>query len=394
MSSILNPILSSFGLGAPNPAAFSDASAVANQKAQAVNQVQTVVTTISTSLAAASALGAPPEYVDALKKKVADGKTLLTNSSNMTPESLQQETSRLQSEFTASQFKMTQTDYNTKVNNLRTILETVKARNTAVHADTTTSKGLLTEYDKLLQDTNTALNTLLESPPVPFINLPSSGSSGSAPPPYEIPVVLTPDEIQSTLDDLDDKHEQEAGSTFSLSRLYERLKRIYKLFYTPLFYIVVILSALLGGIILSNAYIEVDNQAVLNRLFYFIYGAIGYPAVLVYSCMPSGLNPLKAWPGKTPYWSAGIFPVYRRQLVSGGADMDSSMEASIKDSAGTITSSNETQPVTLSDRLFSYVLIDKKNPAPYQVKNRKNLFYYSGTALAANIIFLIHYGLL
>jgi hypothetical protein len=229
---------------------------------------------------------------------------------------------------------------------------------------------------------------------------------------------------------------------------------MYTVFYTPLFYIVVVLSAFLGGIILSNAYAEVESEAVLNRLFYFIYGMIGYPAVLVYSCLPSGINPLKMWPGKTPYWVGGIFPYYMRYPVSlqlntpadatatANANPDATAqqggsaasimaaaqakakalaeaaaakakaaadalvnkvapsytarsnltivkESFIKDSNGTVTSSTELQPSSLSERLLSFVIVDPKNPPPYQVANRKTLFNYSAAALAANIFLLI-----
>ena len=179
MASVLNPLLSSLGLTAPNPAEYSDASTVANQKMKAVTTLQSNISTMNTSLVAATTLGVPSEYVNELKKKVADGETLLTKASNMDPANLQNEVSRLQSEFTASQFKMTQNDYNTQVSELTLILRTVDTRNKEIHEDTTTSKTLVAQYDKLLNDTNEALTTLLNSPPVYKTIDELSGSSGS-----------------------------------------------------------------------------------------------------------------------------------------------------------------------------------------------------------------------
>ena len=471
MSSTLGPILSSLGLSAPNPAQYSDASTVANQKTAAVTGLQASISVMNTALMGATAAGAPSEYINQIKKKVADGQTLLTSASTMDPAALQKETSRLQSEFTASQFKMTQDDYNTQVADLTAMVGKVTKRNTEIQADNTTSKELLAKYNTLLKDADTALTTLLNSPPVykteqdlaaEAAAAGSSGSSGSAPAAYSIPVVLTPGEIQNTLDVLDDQKDQEEGSGFSIKRAYAKFKRMYTVFYTPLFYIVIVLSAFLGGIILSNAYAEVESEAVLNRLFYFIYGMIGYPAVLVYSCLPSGINPLKMWPGKTPYWVGGIFPYYMRYPVSlqvntqatatatananaqqeggGVASMLASAQAKakalaaaasekakatvdavtakakaaaeglvgnvsssytarsnltivkesyIKDSSGMVTSSTELQPSSLSERLLSFVIVDSKNPPPYQVTNRTTLFHYSAAALAANIFLLI-----
>jgi len=64
-------------------------------------------------------------------------------------------------------------------------------------------------------------------------------------------------------------------------------------------------------------------------------------------------------------------------------------ESFMKDSNGTVTSSTELKPNSLSERLFSFVIVDSKNPPPYQVTNRTTLFHYSAAALAANIFLLI-----
>jgi hypothetical protein len=65
-------------------------------------------------------------------------------------------------------------------------------------------------------------------------------------------------------------------------------------------------------------------------------------------------------------------------------------ESYMKDSSGMVTSSTELQPSTLSERLLSFVIVDSKNPPPYQVANRTTLFHYSAAALAANIFLLIN----
>lgn len=450
MASTLNPILSSLGLSAPNPAAYSDASAVANQKSQSVAGLQTVMTTMNTALTVATTTGAPPQYVDELKKKIADGNGLLAQSATMSPAQLQEKTSSLQSQFSASQFTMTQNDYNTQVSQLNAVIVIVQKRVTEVRADKSTSSELLSQYNDLLRDARAAVKTLIDSPPVYKSESELSGSTSGSSASYIIPTVLSADSIQSSLDDLNDKKEQEEGSGFSLTRLYMRFQRMYKSFYTPLFYIIVFFSAILGGIIVSNAYAEVESGAVLNRLFYFIYGMILYPFALVYSCIPglptSILKPLTAWPGKTPYWSAGLFPAYMRspiQIIPAMTDTSQqggnlaalasavstaaakakkavtsvvksvkkavtpvstntstngvqtfTMESVVKDSAGVVTSSNEIPPTTAGDRLFSYVIVDPKHPSDYQKTNRNTLFYASATALAGNLLLLIHYGFL
>jgi len=159
--------------------------------------------------------------------------------------------------------------------------------------------------------------------------------------------------------------------------------------------------------------------------------------------MPTSiLKPMTAWPGKTPYWSAGLFPLYQRVPVitipaggstetpdieqTGGnllsmftsakkaaakaagiaieaeADLTTSSngvdtftkESVVKNKDGSIQRSNEIQPVGIVQRLFSFVIVDSKNPAPYQATNRNTLLYASGTFLVGNLLFLIRYGLI
>jgi len=438
-------ILSTLGLGAPSPAAYSDASAVATQKAQVVTGLQGTLAAISTALMGAKTMGFPAAQIDSLRQHVADGTALLGQAATMGPAALQVKVSELESKFASSQFNITQNNYNSRVASLEKILITVQEQVTAVRTDTI-SVELLSKYETLLIDTQTALTTLKASPPI-YRNPSDSGSGSSA---YIIPTVLSANDIQDRLNALNDQKDEEAGSGTNIKRWYENFTRwLSRHFIKYFIYITIFASMILGGIITSNLYLEVESGAVLSRIFYFIYGAIFYPVALIYSCIPGTpsniLNPLTAWPGKTPYWSAGLIPLYQRIPVitipaplttdaieetgepqTGGNILDifsaaksavtqATVQASvavgdikksvngaqtfdkesvIKNRDGTIKMSNEIQPNTIPARLLSFVIVDSKNPAPYQVANRTNLLYLSVAALIGNILISMGYGFL
>jgi hypothetical protein len=431
MTSILNTL----GLGPPNPAAYSDASAVATQKTQIVTTLQVTLAAMSTALMGAKTMGFPGAQIDSLKQHVADGTALLSQAANMGPAALQAKVSELESKFASSQFNITQTNYNSKVSALQAVINKVQTRVTAIRADTTTSPDLLAKYNTLLTDAQAAVATLQASPPVYKAPSDSSGSSAL----YTIPIVLEPVNIQDRLDALDDEKDNEVGSGTNLTRLYDRIKRwVNTHFITYFIYITIFASMILGGIITSNLYLEVESSAVLSRIFYFIYGAIFYPVPIAYSCMPtmpSITSPIPSWPGMVPYWSAGLIPLFQRtpvittpatvdaqvgganvldlflgakdaaaSAVTQAADAAASVtkssngvqifnkESVVKNKDGSIKTSNEIQPVGITGRLFSFVIVDSKNPAPYQVTNRTNLLYLSVAALIGNILIGVRSG--
>ena len=56
------------------------------------------------------------------------------------------------------------------------------------------------------------------------------------------------------------------------------------------------------------------------------------------------------------------------------------------------TSKNMLPTTSLSDWMFSYVIVDKKDPAPYQTKAKNNLWYMSIALSAALVSLGIAYG--
>ena len=75
-------------------------------------------------------------------------------------------------------------------------------------------------------------------------------------------------------------------------------KWFVKVFVPVAFYLSIALGALVGGIITSNHFAE--EKSLFNRIYYFVYGMLGFPFALVYGML---------YP---PLWVSTIIPIYGR----------------------------------------------------------------------------------
>ena len=306
----MSSILSTLGLGAPDPASYTNASTMASQQTQAVSSLQATVSTASAALTFATTAGVSSSVLTKLQSVVSDGKTLLAQAATMPAAKLEAARAKLESNAIASQFAAIQDQYDTTLKGLNKELPIIQARVTEIHEDKSTSAGLVSQYDSLLSDISGSIALLVASPPVFIPPASSSGSSGSKAA-YAIPTTPSAEEYQERLDLLDGKKEQEEGNGYSFSRMWRMFKYWMSTYLYPAFVSILVFSAMiLGGIIISNAYLEVEQGFIGNRLFYFIYGALGFPISILYACF------------KTPLWVAGLFPATPRVkpvAQSGGA---------------------------------------------------------------------------
>jgi hypothetical protein len=295
-------VLQSLGLGPPNPAAYSDASAVASQQTAAIGGLQSTVASVGTALSFAKTSGVSSSTLDNLQDLSTRGNTLMTQASTMNPATLATKTAALQSELMVSQFNALNEQYQKTLTDTKAIAATIDTRVKVVRADSTTSPGLLSQYETLLIDVNNSVKLLLASPPA-YTVTPSSGSSGTggSVSSYVVPTVPDADEYQSRLDDLDGLKEKEQGSGYTFSRIWRIFKHwCYVYLYKSLLVMFFISSFIFGGIVTSNAYVSSDPMYLPNRLFYFFYGALAFPISIISACV------------KPPFWVAGIFPAYVR----------------------------------------------------------------------------------
>jgi hypothetical protein len=303
-------ILNTLGLGAPDPASYTNAATMANQQKEAVGNLQTTVSTANTALTFAKTAGVSSDVLTKLQTTVSEGNTLLSRAGTMTPAELEAQRAKLESNAIAAQFAAIQDQYNTQLKELRDILPSIRTRVNDIREDKSTSAGLVSEYNSLLNDLSGSIALLVASPPIYTVTRggfgPASGSgsgsgSGSSNA-YVIPTTSTAKDYQARLDTLDGKKEKEEGTGYTWTRMWRTFKHWVSTYLYPAFiWILVFSSAILGGIIISNAYVEVEQAYLGNRLFYFIYGALGFPISIAYGCF------------KPPFWVAGLFPAYARK---------------------------------------------------------------------------------
>lgn len=415
MTSILNTL----GLGAPDPASYTNAATMASQQTQAVGSLQATIASASAALSFATTAGVSSSVLTKLKSVVSEGNTLISQAATMPAAKLEAARAKIESNAIAAQFAAIQDQYTSTLTGLQKEIPIIQARVTDIREDKSTSAGLLSEYNTLLSDISGSISLLNASPPVyiPRTAPGSSGSSGSSAA-YAIPTTPSGADYQARLDTLDGKKETEEGSGYSFSRLWRMFKYWVNTYLYPAFVSILAFSAMiLGGIIMSNAYVEVEKGFVGNRLFYFVYGALGFPISIVYACF------------KTPFWVAGLFPAKPRvnpATQSGGASVLSSVlaaapktpsltastlplqqllsgnplvpaattevtapaaaaaakpavtifkESEVKEADGTITS-NILRPSSAFD-IFSFVLVDEKKAPKYQKDGKTRLWYIS-----------------
>ena len=431
----MSSVLASLGLGAVNPAAYFDASAVASQQKKAISSLQSTLATINTSTSVLKGVGASSTALDKISVLSDKGNTLLSKASTMPPADLAKEIAIVSSEFMVEQYKAVKDLYDSTLKETTDIRAKISDRVTEVKQDTTTSKGLVSKYEALLKEVDDSMILLNSSPPfyIEESDVGSSGSSGSKAS-YVIPTVPSPTEYQDKLDTLDGLKEEEEGSGFTFSRIFRKFKNwAYLYLYTAFVGIIILSSIILGGIISSNAYAESESMYLPNRIFYFVYGALGFPLSILGGCI------------KPPFWVAGIFPAYARvapKPVQSGGLFGISIPASIPNNTiallqnqiiatsekanlipkgsipkiGVATLPSTSVPASASVPVaasasgtpfkesgthisappsvydfFSFVLVDSKNPPKYQVDGKKKLWYLSLAHGMALIGFMISY---
>jgi len=373
----------------------------------------------------------------------------------MSPATLEAKRAQIEADLIATQTTALQEQYTTALSELQAKMKVIKERVEVVTADKTTSEGLSTQYKALLSDISGSVSLLLASPPTFSTGASgSSGSSGSGPAisTYVIPTTPSPEDFQARLDTLDSAKDTELGAEFNSARTMRNFRWwINTYLVTPLFGIFIALAMLLAGSIASNAYVTAEKGYLMNRIFYFVYGALGFPLTILSACI------------KPPFWVSFLFPAYARPNVdatgnlikqAGGAlsfpslslpqvslsqvavdplvkaklipssTIDtgslSSVTSSLTGKPSTTASTDTTTEIpaatstndptatrvavftesgtsivpslSLVDSLFSFVVVDPTKPPTYQVANKKTLWYLSLAFEATLISMAIAYG--
>ena len=413
-------LLATLGLtntAAPDPSAYTNIQAEASNLTSAKSGLSDTITNIGLALNSADLLGIDPTYTNTLKSLQAQATTTLN--SNMTSAQIATQAESLNNKLQAAKGQQVEAVKKEAIAALTTATKTVSDRVAVVRADKTTSVALLAKYNKLLADANAALAEAKKPA--------SSGSAGSGSGSGSTPAIVyqTPDDLLATLDDLDAEKDAEENKEFNWQRFFKKILRITML---GLSYVTVIFGLLLGGIATSNAYASDYFWAI--KLFYFIYGAIGFPITL---CMAvvykpywvSGLIPLKSLvPRKVPVLGASGAYTAASAAVSAAASTPTASSTNLPTSAQgvlnqagslfglsgggsgpsmaspsapgsatiSLSSSGATPSLSFTDKLFGYLLVDDKNPTDAQKSSQNILRILSIVDLALLSAVGIYYG--
>jgi len=401
-------LLASLGLtntAAPDPSAYTNIQAEAANLTSAKTTLNGTISNIGLALNAADLLAIDPIYTNSLKTLQNEATSLIN--SNMTSAQMAAKTTDLSKKLEVAQKQQVEAVKKQAVGDLTTAMNTISARVTVVTADKTTSPELLAEYNKLLTDANAAVDAAKRpSGPSDSGDMKVSSTKSDE-------VFATPDELLATLDDLDTKKDAEENKEFNWPRFYKKILRITM-------YCLLIVSVgfglLLGGIATSNAYAADYFWAI--RVFYFIYGAAGFPITLILTAVNkpywvSGLIPLKSLVPRTPPGVIASGPAAVVAAVaaatSGAATPGAPPTAqNLLSQLGSLISSKLTgggsgpstsapivdpgPPLTLTEKLFGYILVDPNHPTPAQTHSQNILRILSIVELVLLSTVGIYYG--
>lgn len=270
--------LSSLGItgATPPPAsAYSDQKAETTNLADAKSQLTGVMSNIGLATTTAKQLGLDPSYTQSLENLNSEAAGLA--GANLTSAQLAAKTTAINDKLANAKATQEAAVRQKAITEMTAANSTIAARLAAVRADNTVPAANLKEYE----DHNTAAKAALEAlkaPPIP----------GAA-----VPVFPSPDELLSKLDELDTALDAALNKVFNWKRLARKVLKI-------VMYIMAIiacgLGAILGGVIMSNAYAADFFWGI--KVFYFIYGAAFFPLSVTYGVI------------KAPYWVSGLIPLF------------------------------------------------------------------------------------
>jgi hypothetical protein len=414
-------LLSSIGLGGQSPAeAAKDAAALANEKTAAFKGLSSSMNQLNLALSTAKALGAPVSSLSTVEKITKDGNMLISQAATLSPAQLIEKTTQFKLESESVMRSQSESDYTSGLAKMVAIQDKIRKRVEEIRADKHADATIRSKYEALLEDVTKDVATWTTQSPTKFYtDKEASGSAGSmAGTYYSLPITTSDTGYQDRLDVLDTEKDAQDGTTPTFTRIYRRFKEWWKVYLYYSFYAVVIFaSMILGGIITSNMYVEAEKDFLPARIFYFIYGAIGFPLSLIGGVI------------KPPFWVSGIFPLKPRTnpygKQAGGAvpvneaaaavvgplltasSINAQTAANALQYTGGIPNStppvnipgivnkavsiaktaspqpymedskNPAPPTSTFDSLFSYVVVNTKDPAAYQKSAKNNLWYLS-----------------
>lgn len=321
----MGDLLSSLGLTAmkPDPAALVNQQQVNAQLGGIKLGINDTLGSIDLAMKGADILGVSPEYKDKLAAIKTQGATL-ASATNLSPVELEKKRAELDKTFSAVQAEQEASIDERQIKEATDAVEAIEKRTKEVEDDSTTSKGLLEKYRDLRTRSKEMLETVktniqkakeakaklkaeAEAKALAEATLKKEGFQSAAattPAAAATPAAstttsffaLTPKDALRELELLDLEKQAEEDKEFNIRRAAARTAAAWR---TALVTAAIVIGGIVGGIITANAYIGERFWAL--KLYYFIYGAVFFPASLLYALI------------RPPFWQATFIPFYQRQ---------------------------------------------------------------------------------
>jgi len=238
----------------------------------------------------------------------------------MTTDECAKKQAQLQADTDAAQLKFFQDTLVAQITELRAERDSIqtqydkikKEKEAVLKSGTLVFKGepALAKYDSLLSEINADITTLQNSKPYIVPSTEGFQNSGSASTPvktkvakepYQPPMVKTAGYYKEQHENILINYDALIGNPYDYNRVMRSFATfIFRMLVPIAFYVSLVFIAVWGGVMASNMCIEAEAEFLLGRIWYFVYGAIFFPIIILVSIM------------KPPFWVSGLFPLYPR----------------------------------------------------------------------------------
>lgn len=291
MSQILQNLGIQIGSGTPDPAKLLNQQAVDNQLKVVKNQLSSVINSIDLASKAGQLIGLSQPYIDKLNGIKEKGKGLI-DQPNMTPDQLYTKMKGLDAEYKTALAEQEKKADDMRAQKAKQALDTVRARVREVEADPSTSKALKEKFQLLLIDAETMYKTIevaiAAAKEVQEVAIKEGFQAAGTALQQNLNTALpnvqisdsvfqeSPDSVLDRLQRLNLEKEAEEEKTFDIRRA---TRRFFLYFKNTFWYISLVFASLVGGMILSNFYVEEPFWAI--KIYYFLIGAVLFPISLL-----------------------------------------------------------------------------------------------------------------
>ena len=273
----MSGILAQLGIteSTPDPSAFLNQKEVGSQLDTVKGDVRSTLDTVNTAIDAAKLVGLPESALSPLLSVKTQATDLL--SANLSPAAMEAKRKALDDSLGKAKEKQDEIVRTQQATQVKDAADAIMKRVSEIKADATTSAPLIEKFQNLERRIKEASQKVIDA-----------AQKGVAP---VLDGLIGGVAALEELEGLNIEKENEENKTFDPKRA---LKRVMKQVKKWMYILMIVCSALLGGIILSNVYAEEHFWG--TKLFYFVYGAGFFPLSLLWGI------------ARPPTWYATLFP--------------------------------------------------------------------------------------